>query len=323
MPIINNSTYQKPKYLFNRHLETMLPSIARKIKHLPACERVRIKTPDQDFLDLDWYKASADKLLILSHGLEGDSQRPYIKGMIRKFHKEGWDVIAWNFRGCSGEMNDTARFYHSGASNDLSTVVDHACTLDIPNISLGGFSLGGNMTLKYLGEKKRSSLVKSAVVFSVPIDLKGCCHEIDKPHNFLYCRRFLKSLKIKGKEKNKKLPGTINEEALMKAKNMYEFDNVVTAPLHGFDSADDYYAKCSARNFIQGIEIPTLLINAANDPFLSESCYDQTKFKASNNVYFEIPKFGGHVGVSSLRTNGTDWSESRAFEFLTNSNNND
>ena len=127
----------------------------------------------------------------------------------------------------------------------------------------------------------------------------------------------MKSLKIKGKEKNLKIPGTIDEEALMKAKKMYEFDNVVTAPLHGFDSADDYYAKSSAINFIQDIKIPTLLVTAANDPFLSESCYDQTKFKASKHVYFEIPKFGGHVGFTSSGTNGTYWSESRAYEFLT------
>ena len=316
MPIIHSSDYQRPKLLFNRHLETIIPGITRKVKELPPYERIRIDTPDQDFLDLDWYQSDSDKLLILSHGLEGDSHRPYIEGMVKRFHNEGWNVIAWNYRGCSGEMNNTARFYHSGATQDLKTLVEYALTLNIPNITLGGFSLGGNLTLKYLGEEKRDQRIKSAFAFSVPIDLKGCCHEIDKPHNFLYCKRFLKSLKIKGKAKNEKIPGSVDVDQLMKVENMYQFDNVVTAPLHGFDSADDYYAKCSARNFIEGIEIPTLLVNALNDPFLSESCFDQTKFESSKNVYFEMPKFGGHVGFSSNQNNGTFWSEDRAFRFI-------
>ncbi|WP_422360430.1 YheT family hydrolase [Reichenbachiella sp.] len=316
MPIIHSSDYQRPKLLFNRHLETIIPGITRKVKNLPSYERIRIDTPDQDFLDLDWYQSDSDKLLILSHGLEGDSHRPYIEGMVKKFHGEGWNVIAWNYRGCSGEMNNTSRFYHSGATQDLKTMVDYALTLDIPNLTLGGFSLGGNLTLKYLGEEKRDPKIKSAFAFSVPIDLKGCCHEIDKPHNFLYCKRFLKSLKVKGKAKNEKIPGSVDVDELMKVENMYQFDNVVTAPLHGFDSADDYYAKCSARNFIEGIEVPTLLVNALNDPFLSESCFDQTKFESSKNVYFEMPKFGGHVGFSSNKNNGTFWSEDRAFRFI-------
>lgn len=316
MPIISSSPYKRPRLLFNRHLETIVPGIARKVKGLPDFERIRISTPDDDFLDFDWYKAESDKLIILSHGLEGDSHRPYIEGMVKQFHREGWQVIAWNYRGCSGEMNNKPRFYHSGATQDLATMVDFALTLDIPNISLGGFSLGGNLTLKYLGESKRDARIRSAFAFSVPIDLKGCCHEIDKPHNFLYCNRFLKSLKAKGKAKNDKLPGSVDVEQLMKVENMYQFDNTVTAPLHGFDSADDYYAKCSARNFIEGIEIPTLLVNALNDPFLSKSCFEQTKFESSKNVYFEMPKFGGHVGFSSSGAGGTYWSEKRAFDFI-------
>ncbi|WP_420582664.1 YheT family hydrolase [Reichenbachiella sp.] len=249
MPIIHSSDYQRPKLLFNRHLETIIPGIIRQVKNLPSYERIRIDTPDQDFLDLDWYRSDSDRLLILSHGLEGDSHRPYIEGMVKKFHNEGWNVIAWNCRGCSGEMNNTARFYHSGATEDLDIVVNFALKQEIPNITMGGFSLGGNLTLKYLGEAKRNKNIKSAFAFSVPIDLKGVCHEIDKPHNFIYCNRFLKSLKIKGKAKNEKIPGSVDVDQLMKVENMYQFDNVVTAPLHGFDSADDYYAKCSARNF--------------------------------------------------------------------------
>lgn len=315
MPIIQKSDYKKPRHLFSKHLETILPSISRKVKNLPEYDRIRITTPDHDFLDLDWYKADTNRLIILSHGLEGDSHRPYIEGMLKKFHGEGWNVIAWNYRGCSGEMNDTPRFYHSGATYDLETVVNYALTLGMPHVVLGGFSLGGNLTLKYLGEKNRDERIKSAFAFSVPIDLKGCCHQIDQPQNFIYCSRFLKSLKIKGEAKNQKIPGSIDVPRLMKVKNMYEFDNAVTAPLHGFDSANDYYAKCSAQKFIEGIQIPTLVVNAANDPFLSESCFDKTKFESSKNVYFEMPKFGGHVGFSTFRSGGIYWSESRAYQF--------
>lgn len=314
MPVISSSLYKKPGYLWNRHWETIIPGVMRKIKDLPVYRRVRIDTPDGDFLDLDVYTGSIDRLLILSHGLEGDSHRPYMEGMAKRFHGAGWHVIAWNYRGCSGEMNNTPGFYHSGATEDLDVVVQYALTLGISEIALGGFSLGGNLTLKYLGEAKRHASIDLAFAFSVPIDLKGCCQEIDKPHNVIYRRRFLKSLKAKVRAKNKKISGAIDVEVLAKVKSIYTFDDVITAPLHGFDSADDYYAKCSAQHYIEKIEIPTLLVNACNDPFLSKSCFEETKFRSSNHVYLEMPKFGGHVGFSAI--GGTYWSEDRAFEFI-------
>ncbi|MDP4679891.1 MAG: alpha/beta fold hydrolase, partial [Cyclobacteriaceae bacterium] len=196
MPVIEQSSYKKPAILFTRHLETIVPGLFRKIETPFPYQRERITTPDNDFLDLDWIRRDNDKLIVISHGLEGDSTRPYIKGMVNAFSNANWDTLAWNLRGCSGELNHTHRFYHSGATDDLETVVKHAVAKGYKTIVLTGFSLGGNVTLKYLGESATQKFeeIKGAVVFSVPLDLAGCSKEIDLPHNILYSRRFLRTL---------------------------------------------------------------------------------------------------------------------------------
>ncbi|MGL1886480.1 MAG: alpha/beta fold hydrolase [Reichenbachiella sp.] len=316
MPIIEHSTYRRPGWLINRHMETILPSAIRKVDIPQIPIRKRVTTADKDFLDIDWYQSKGKKLVILSHGLEGDSKRPYILGMVRKFLRHGWDVMAWNYRGCSEEPNKTSVFYHSGATYDLSCVVGFASQQCFDSISLVGFSLGGNLTLKYLGEEDRSNLITSAAVFSVPLDLEGCCVEIDKSHNWIYSKRFLKSLKGKVEAKKHLINGSANVEAVLNSKSVFEFDDLLTAPLHGFVSAKNYYHKCSAINFIEGINIPTLVVNAESDPFLSKSCFPITKFETSKQVYFEMPKFGGHVGFSSSDIHGVYWSEKRAFDFV-------
>ncbi|UXP33037.1 alpha/beta fold hydrolase [Reichenbachiella agarivorans] len=316
MPLISNSTYLRPSWLFSRHLETIVPSTLRRISGPKVKSRVRIETTDDDFLDLDWYKNNADKVLILSHGLEGDSQRPYILGMVNKFFAEGWDVIAWNYRGCSGEPNRQPKFYHSGATSDLHEVVSYVLQQDFKEVALSGFSLGGNLTLKFLGEYEQDARVTAAAVFSVPLDLAGCAREIDKRHNVLYSKRFLKSLKEKVRCKSDLIKDMVDMAKIEQSKSVYEFDNYLTAPIHGFGTADNYYARCSSREFIHGIKIPTLVVNALNDPFLSTSCFDTTNFVTSDDVYFEMPKFGGHVGFSSVGTRGVYWSEQRAFDFI-------
>lgn len=316
MPIIDQSEYQRPGWLINRHLETILPSTVRNIKAVAKPKRLRIDTVDGDFLDLDWYQNGSDKVLILSHGLEGDSERPYILGMINRFYPEGWDVIAWNYRGCSGAMNKKERFYHSGATDDLHEMVQFALRQEFESICLSGFSLGGNLTLKYLGEYQTNERVKCASVFSVPLDLAGCAREIDRPHNLIYSLRFLKSLKDKVRRKGKLLSDTLDIERVARAKSVYEFDDFLTAPLHGFGTADNYYAQCSSIHFVPNIKVPTLVVNAKNDPFLSDSCFDTTNFVTSDYVYFEMPKFGGHVGFSSRGGSEVYWSEQRAYDFI-------
>ncbi|SHJ91419.1 hypothetical protein SAMN04488028_102127 [Reichenbachiella agariperforans] len=316
MPLILYSDYKKPRWLVNRHMETIVPSTLRRVRTVVEPVRLRMATQDEDFLDLDWYRRDSGKLLIVSHGLEGDSQRPYILGMVNKFYVEGWDVIAWNYRGCSGSPNRKERFYHSGASDDLDAVVQYAIRLGFDAISLSGFSLGGNLTLKYLGEYDTPEEIRSAAVFSVPLDLAGCAQEIDKSHNTVYSARFLKSLKEKVRLKSNLLAGLVDLDKVALSKSVYEFDDFLTAPLHGFGTADNYYSSCSAIHFVPDITIPTLVVNAQNDPFLSESCYNTTNFETSDNVYFEMPKFGGHVGFSTKGTQGVYWSEQRAFDFI-------
>jgi predicted alpha/beta-fold hydrolase len=307
------NTYQQPAVLFNRHLETIYPAIFRKV-HSIDYQRERISTPDNDFLDLDWLRKGSRKLVVISHGLEGNTHRAYVKGMAKAFYDQGFDALAWNYRGCSQEMNRQLRFYHSGATDDLDLVVTHA-SKNYDEIYLIGFSLGGNLTLKYVGERRDqiNPTIKKASAFSVPIHLHSSCIQISKPGNWLYTDRFLKSLQAKVAAKSKQMNG-LDLSHFKKIKTLMDFDECYTAPIHGFASAIDYYQKSSAINFLNGIRIPTLLVNAQNDPFLSNECF----LKSNDNPYlkFESPQYGGHVGFSLFDKSGLYWSELRALDFI-------
>ncbi len=308
------SSYSPPALLFNRHLETIYPSLVRRVELPTAYQRERITTPDSDFLDLDWLKKGSKNLVIISHGLEGNSERAYVKGMARAFFNLDFDVLAWNYRGCSGEMNNQLRFYHSGATDDLGRVINHA-SINYDSIFLIGFSLGGNLTLKYLGELTGvSTKVKKAVTFSVPLHLHSSCLQILKRSNWLYHQRFLRSLKAKVIEKSKQ-QSSLDISTLRKTKTLIEFDDYFTAPIHGFKNAIDYYTQCSAIHFLNSIKVPTLIVNAANDPFLSEACYPKI---TNSSVVFESPNRGGHVGFAQFNQNGLYWSEFKAVEFTQN-----
>ena len=322
MPVVDQTSYkQSPLLLLNGHLETIYPALLRKVTGV-YYQRERIYTPDDDFLDLDWPKTGAHNLVIISHGLEGDASRPYIRGMVRAVNSHGFDALAWNYRGCSGEMNRQRRFYHSGATDDLALVINHALSLNsYSKIYLIGFSLGGNITLKYLGEKaqKLPESIAKAVVFSVPLNLHTSCLKISQPVNFIYARRFLKSLigKIRTKAK---IRDDLSTTHISKIKTLIEFDNRYTAPLHGFSNAIDYYSQCSSIGFIEPISIPTLIVNAKNDPFLSRECFPVEKLENHPFVYFEMPHKGGHVGFSVFG-DPYYWSEKRTMEFLKEENN--
>jgi predicted alpha/beta-fold hydrolase len=300
--------------LFSRHLETIYPALLRTVDL--EYQRERITTPDGDFLDLDWVRQGFKKLVIISHGLEGNSSRAYMKGMAKVFSTNGFDVLTWNFRGCSDEMNRLLRFYHSGATEDLECIVSHAQRCGYSEICLVGFSLGGNLTLKYLGERRLPAEIMKAVVFSVPMDLYTSCVKISKPVNIVYSKRFLNSLKEKLIRKSVQMSG-LDLKGIEKIDTLMSFDDRYTAPLHGFQGAMDYYTKCSSIHFLEGIAIPTLIVNAQNDPFLSELCYPEAKFKNHSLIKFENPRHGGHVGFAQFNKNGLFWSEERALEFLT------
>lgn len=307
--------YQRPPFLFTAHLETIYPALLRRVKGV-LYRRERIQTPDNDFLDLDWLRQGSKKLMIISHGLEGNSSRAYMKGMAYAGFIKNFDVLTWNFRGCSEEMNRQLRFYHSGATDDLDWIVRHAIQKAYTEIYLIGFSLGGNLTLKYLGEQQPYPELKKAAVFSVPIDLHASCLKISKPSNWVYSNRFLKSLKGKVIQKSNTMAG-LDIIGIEKIKTLIQFDDQYTAPLHGFLNAMDYYRKCSSLHFLDAVKIPTLLVNAQNDPFLSEACYPGTQLKNHPFIKFESPTYGGHVGFTQFNKNGLYWSEERALSFLT------
>jgi predicted alpha/beta-fold hydrolase len=309
--------YRRPGLLFNAHLETIFPSLFRKVEGL-SYRRERIKTSDDDFLDLDWVENQNKKLVIISHGLEGNSHRAYVKGIARAFHQAGYDALCWNFRGCSDDMNLQLRFYHSGATDDLDFVVQHAISRgQYHAIYLVGFSLGGNLTLKYLGERGNTIApeLKACVTFSVPLDLHTSSMQISKPSNWIYSRRFLKALKRKVIEKSL-AKNEINISGIEKINILIDFDDRFTAPIHGFASAVEYYRQCSALHFVDAITIPTLIVNAKNDPFLSKECYPTEQLAHHPFVTFESPEHGGHVGFTLFNQNGLYWSEVRALNFI-------
>ncbi|PZX50551.1 YheT family hydrolase [Algoriphagus chordae] len=315
MPLLDNSNYARPKWLFSGHLETIYPSLFRKVV-APIPVKERISTTDGDFLDLDWYHQGKSKLVIISHGLEGNSTRAYMLGMVNSFLKKGYDVLTWNFRSCSNEMNKQVIFYHSGATYDLDLVVKHSYDA-YEEINLVGFSLGGNLTLKYLGEKGNTlSKIHRGIGISVPLHLGSSSKKISETENTLYSKRFLRSLKKKVIEKSEAHPGQIPVDMLRNIKTLADFDDFFTGPLHGFADAEEYYEVNSSLYFLDQIKAPTLVLNAENDPFLSEKCFPKTLAKSLDQVYFEFPKHGGHVGFSPTNSEKPYYSEQRAVEFI-------
>ena len=317
MPIVE-STYKAPMWYRSGHLSTVIPSTFRKVDHV-SYQRERIDTPDGDFLDLDWLRQESSSLVIITHGLEGSSQRPYVRGMAKFFHKNGWDALAWNCRGCSGEINRNARLYHHGATRDLKTVVDHAiATGQYEDIWLIGFSMGGSLSIKYLGEHGEDvpAQVKGGIAYSIPVKLRSSVDELSKPNHGFYVRRFLRKLGTKMKQKAEQYPEIVNVENYDRdVKTFRDFDNRYTAPLHGFKDAEDFYEKVSAGNFMINTARPILICNAINDPFLGKECYPYDICKAHPLVHLETPKHGGHVGFP-LYSHDESYMEKRALEFI-------
>jgi predicted alpha/beta-fold hydrolase len=318
MPIIERSSYHAPFLCNNGHVQTILPTLVRRT-HDVLYQRERIETPDNDFLDIDWARTGSSKLAILSHGLEGDSHRPYMLGMSLMLNRHGWDAAAWNYRGCSGEMNRQLRLYHNGAIDDLDHVVRHTLrTGSYETVALIGFSLGGNLTLVYLGTHGGAldARIRRAAVFSVPCDLRTSAQELAKWTNALYMKQFLRSLHEKVKAKAKQFPGMIHDRGFRSIRNFRDFDDRYTAPLHGFRDAEDYWRRCSSGQFIPHIRIPALIVNALDDPFLAGACYPVQEASASDMVFLEMPASGGHVGFVQCTRDKRYWSEVRAMEFL-------
>lgn len=315
--------YHPTRLYRSAHLATTLPTLLRRVPAVPWV-RQRMDTADGDFIDLDcwWQDAppggqSGGQTVVLCHGLEGNAHRQYMLGMAHAFGACGWSVVGYNYRGCGGEPNRKPYSYHSGATGDLREVLAHVDRPERPVRALVGFSLGGNLILKYLGEDPAAVLpgIGAAVAFSVPASLADTGRQLEKRSNWTYSQRFLRKLSAKVKEKAVLFPDQVDASLLNRVKTLRDFDEVYTGPLSGYTGADEYYRQCSCRQFLPAIQVPSLLVSAQDDPFLGPDCYPGAEAEASKYFHLETPRWGGHVGFRL--GGGPYWSELRAVAFVT------
>lgn len=294
-----------------------------------ATRRERWTTPDDDFIDLDWliqvpnHHALHKPIVLILHGLEGSSQSKYVLGLFAELNLSGWQAVAMNFRSCSGEINRQRRFYHSGETTDLAWVVSRL-TQKIPvcPIYIVGFSLGGNVLLKWLGEEgdKIPDAVRAAVAISVPFDLEVSAHQIDQGISRIYAAVFLKTLRQKALQKAARYPGLLDPRMIHRIHSFAAFDDLVTAPLHGFRDALDYWTCSSSLQFLSKIRRPTLLISAEDDPFLPGKYLPKRIVSNSKWLESDFTAHGGHVGFvqGSMPWNASYWIDQRIAQFLKN-----
>lgn len=315
MPLVK-AEYDPPWFFKNGHASTVYSGLFRKVNGIIQ-ERERITLSDGDFMDIDWSYSQdpTRKLVIVLHGLEGNAQRPYMLATAKHFNENGYDAVCVNFRNCSDTPNTKYRSYHSGATEDLHDLIQHIKTSkNYDELNIVGVSLGGNMTLKYLGERKVSSLIKSAVAVSVPCSLYHSMLKLHEFENILYARRFKKHLIGKLKEKQELFADRVSKEAIASIKTLKDFDDVYTSRAHGFKDAIDYYEKSSSLQFLNDIKVPTLVINSADDSFLSPECFPIKEAKENPSLFLEIPKYGGHVGF--YEKSGIFHNERRSLEWV-------
>ncbi|MBB6459804.1 YheT family hydrolase [Flammeovirga kamogawensis] len=314
MPVVNSAYL--PSFIYrNAHINTIAANRFQK-KKSPDFIRKRYTTPDNDFFDVDTLLNNHKVAIILLHGLEGSSSSPYILEMSDAF-SSSFDIWAINHRSCSGEPNKKYYSYHSGKTDDLDFLVNDIADA-YANIIIIGFSLGGNITLKYLGEQaeKINPKVLGGVAISVPCDLNTSAKQLQSKRNWVYLNNFLRSLKLKAIQKLETFdPSSEKITKIAAAKTFVAFDDEYTAPAHGFRDAEEYWTKCSSKQFLKGIIKPTLIINALDDPFLSKECYPYYEAENNENVFLETPKYGGHVGFL-ISLNKQRWYLERVLNFI-------
>ncbi len=333
MPIIN-STYQPSGLWRNPHFSTIYPSVFRKVKGIDYT-RERLELSDGDFLDLDWnfseniafnhaailkvetFIKQTNKLAIFTHGFLGNSTRPYLLGGVKAFNLAGYDALAWNHRGLGGENNRLEKITTHGSSDDLEAVINYALSKkQYDDIILVGYSKGGNISLKYAGEKGENipTEIKKVIAISTPTDLQGSVDVMGKEG--FYTNRFHKKLS-KFLQERKQLIGNKTFKDLANFKYLDEFADHYIAPLHGFKDAKEYYDSCSAMHVVDKISVPTLILNAQNDPVLSLSCGVQDIAKKSDFIFSEMPFHGGHCGFHESNNDGLYWVDRRVVGFVT------
>jgi uncharacterized protein len=323
MPVVTNLQYQPPFWAKNGHINTLYTTLFRRMKRLDY-QRESVDLPDGDFLYLDWSYLNAsrshDKLCICLHGLEGDVRRPYMAGMMARANAAQYDAVGMNFRGCTGEDNLKVYSYHTGKSEDLDAVIEYILKkyVNYKQIVLIGFSAGGNIVLKYLGEKSERlpKQIQKGVAFSVPCDLASCSIELQKPKNAIYMLNFLLTLKKKVRLKHKIFPNHFDLEKVLASRHFGDFDEAFTAPVNGFKDAADYWKSSGCISKLALIRVPTLLISAVDDHFLNEDSFPFEIAKTNPFFHFHLSRYGGHVGFWGENKDGWLWSEECAWQFI-------
>lgn len=324
--------YYSPWWLgsggFGAHAQTVYPAVFGKPPALvytrERWDSTPFGKPDGDFVDVDRLAGAADKpMLVVFHGLEGSSQSPYALNLMAEVHRRGWRGLVPHFRGCSGEINRLPRAYHSGDAAEIDWILRRAKS-EVPHQSLyvAAISLGGNATLKWLGEQGSAALtvVDAAIAISAPVDLTAAGEALERGFCKVYTRNFLVTMKTKSLAKLALHPGIFNADIALKATTLREFDNEVTAPLHGYRDTDDYWSRASAKPGLIDVRVPTLVLNALNDPFLPASALP-TAAQVSSTVTLNFPAAGGHVGFSSGPFPGNGgWMPQRVFHFIDHRN---
>lgn len=318
MPFIQISSYDKPRTypFFNGHLQTLQPGMRRRVEGV-RYRRERLELPDDDFVDLDWIFNQKDQLAILTHGLEGNSQRQYMRGAAKYFSVRNWDILAWNCRSCSGYMNRQLRLYNHGEIEDLHQVIQHVMKKHAyKQIVLLGYSMGGSINLKYASVySNQAAPISHVAAFSSPTDLKESVRALEERGNLLYKTLFRKRLEYKIGLKAQIFPDQIDTQYFKTIKKWRDFDQQYSAPLNGFDDVEDFYYQASAKHFIPKLNIPSLLVNAINDPIIPTTCSPLELAKHHDYFYLETPKEGGHVGFT-IKDDPVSWMEYRAWEFI-------
>lgn len=296
--------YQAPWWLPGGHLQTVAAALAPAPRI--AWRRERWPTPDGDFIDLDW-AGTRGPLLALFHGLEGSSASPYARAIAAEALARGWRCVVPHFRGCSGEPNRLPRAYHSGDSEEMDWILKR-----LAPPCAAGISLGGNVLLKWLGERGEAAGLARAAAVSAPFDLAAAGAALGRGLNrLLYARHFLRTLKRKSLAKLRRHPGLYDAARVRRAATLWEFDDAVTAPLHGFRGADDYYARAASAPWLGAIRVPTLVLNARNDPFLPARSLEALRV-LPEHVVLEFPRTGGHAGFPGRG----QWLARRVLDFL-------
>lgn len=307
--------YRAPRWLPGAHAQTIWPLLIKG--PLPAYRRERWDTPDGDFIDLDWVDGDPGMPCVaLFHGLEGSSRSHYARRLMQAARQRGWHGVVVHFRGCSGEANRLARAYHSGDSTEIDWVLRALGARGHATLFAAGVSLGGNALLKWTAElgDERNSPVAAVAAISVPLDLAAANQALSTGFNRVYARHFLRTLIPAARDKHRRFPGRFDLRRALAARTLRDFDDAVTAPLHGFSGADDYYARSSAGPLLGAIRLPTLLLHALNDPFLPPAALPSPG-QLSPSITFELLDHGGHVGfVHGPLPGHLDWMPQRVLD---------